>query len=65
MGTDGGPGLLGPPLLTALILNWYSQPSTRPSCLPLIFPPMSCTSLTVSVLPSTHWFMFFSFISMT
>ena len=34
--TEGGLGLLGPPLLTALTLNLYSHPSTRPSCLPLI-----------------------------
>ena len=65
MGRDGGPGLEAPPLLTALILNWYSQPSMSPSCLPLIIPPISWTSLRVSFLPSTHWFMFFSFISIT
>ena len=62
---DGGPGGLGPPLLMALILNWYSQPSMRPSCLPWILPPRSMTSLTDSLLLSCQSFMFFSFISMT
>merc|ERR1719397_1181308 len=32
--SEGGPGFEGPPLFTALILNLYSQPSTRPSILP-------------------------------
>merc|ERR1719494_498426 len=62
--SDGGPGFDGPPLFTARILNLYSQPSTRPSILPLILLPMASTSFTVNTLPSTHWPMFFSFCSM-
>merc|ERR1712088_534860 len=58
--SDGGPGFDGPPLFTARILNLYSQPSTRPSILPLILLPMASTSFTVNTLPSTHWPMLFS-----
>merc|ERR1719397_583585 len=53
--SEGGPGFEGPPLFTALILNLYSQPSTRPTILPLILLPMASTSFTVNTLPSTHW----------
>ncbi len=53
-GCEGGDGSDGPPLLMALMRNWYSHPSMRPGQVPWILPSLTLTSSTLRVTPCSQ-----------
>ena len=60
--SDWSEGADGPPLLMALTLKTYSEPSVRPSMVPLMVPSAPIFSLSTGiVLPLCHMPIFFSY----